>query len=101
MSACLIVTQDKILGEHDVEYAEFSMTQRMLLREPSPANACAGLAGALSPTNLSSSSFEDYVRSLQLFDIPSSPAENVERNYRRKYFLFLNISKITFFVTIL
>lgn len=42
------------LGENDVEYAEFSMAQRMLLRESSPNDA----VGVTSPTR-SGSSMED------------------------------------------
>ncbi|XP_068897529.1 E3 ubiquitin-protein ligase TRIM37-like isoform X2 [Tenebrio molitor] len=56
-------------GENDVEYAEFSMTQRLMMRDTSPA---AAGATALSPTE--GNSFEDKLMLLQLFDrIENSP----------------------------
>ncbi|KAJ3642872.1 hypothetical protein Zmor_025621 [Zophobas morio] len=56
-------------GENDVEYAEFSMTQRLMMRDSSPA---AAGATALSPTE--TNSFEDKLMLLQLFDrIENSP----------------------------
>ncbi|KAJ8917379.1 hypothetical protein NQ315_002403 [Exocentrus adspersus] len=48
-------------GENDVEYAEFSMAQRMLARDP---NSNTVGATALSPTTCS---FEDQLRMLQFF----------------------------------
>lgn len=51
------------IGENDVEYAEFSMTQRLMMRDSSPA---AAGATALSPTE--GNSFEDRLMLLQLFD---------------------------------
>lgn len=50
-----------------MEYAEFSMTQRMLMRDESPASTTAG-ATALSPVQGDTSSFEDKIMLLQLFD---------------------------------
>ncbi|XP_044272172.1 uncharacterized protein LOC123016045 isoform X2 [Tribolium madens] len=56
-------------GENDVEYAEFSMTQRLMMRDSSPA---AAGATALSPTE--GNSFEDKLMLLQLFDrLENSP----------------------------
>lgn len=55
-------------GENDVEYAEFSMTQRMLMREPSPAAANTAAANAVLTTQADKSSFEDKMMLFQLFD---------------------------------
>ncbi|RZB40491.1 hypothetical protein BDFB_004939, partial [Asbolus verrucosus] len=57
------VDDETMSGENDVEYAEFSMTQRLMMCEPSPATAGAA---ALSPTE--NNSFEDKLMLLQLFD---------------------------------
>lgn len=59
-----------VLGENDVEYAEFSMTQRLMMRDSSPA---AAGATALSPTE--TNSFEDKLMLLQLFDRIENPAQ--------------------------
>ncbi|KAF5308334.1 hypothetical protein FQR65_LT06225 [Abscondita terminalis] len=57
------VDDETMSGENDVEYAEFSMAQRMLLREPSPA----GAVGIGSPTR-SGSSLEDKIMLFNLLD---------------------------------
>lgn len=51
-----------ILGENDVEYAEFSMAQRMLLRERSPSISNSTFGGGTS------NSFEEKLMLFQLFD---------------------------------
>lgn len=64
-------------GENDVEYAEFSMTQRMLLRESSPAAASGATVVLTTPTD---KSFEDKIMLYQLFDrlerVPSPTLAN-------------------------
>ncbi|XP_015840432.1 uncharacterized protein LOC661701 isoform X2 [Tribolium castaneum] len=63
-------------GENDVEYAEFSMTQRLMMRDSSPA---AAGATALSPTE--GNSFEDKLMLLQLFDrLENSPQATTAPN---------------------
>lgn len=57
------VDDETMSGENDVEYAEFSMAQRMLLREPSPA----GAVGVNSPTQ-SGSSLEEKIMLFNLLD---------------------------------
>jgi hypothetical protein len=67
---------DRFIGENDVEYAEFSMTQRLMMRDTSPA---AAGATALSPTE--GNSFEDKLMLLQLFDrIENSPQPTSSSN---------------------
>ncbi|XP_018568183.1 E3 ubiquitin-protein ligase TRIM37-like [Anoplophora glabripennis] len=61
------VDVETMSGENDVEYAEFSMAQRMMARDPSSANSSvAGVAAALSPTGLINS-FEEKLKLLQFF----------------------------------
>ncbi|KAF5272074.1 hypothetical protein FQA39_LY01157 [Lamprigera yunnana] len=57
------VDDETMSGENDVEYAEFSMAQRMQLREPSPL----GAVGISSPTR-SGSSLEDKIMLFNLLD---------------------------------
>jgi hypothetical protein len=72
----LCVFMDRFIGENDVEYAEFSMTQRLMMRDTSPA---AAGATALSPTE--GNSFEDKLMLLQLFDrIENSPQPTSSSN---------------------
>ncbi|KAJ8949187.1 hypothetical protein NQ318_021680 [Aromia moschata] len=53
-------------GENDVEYAEFSMAQRMMARDPNSAASSTAGATALSPTGLINS-FEEKLKLLQFF----------------------------------
>jgi tripartite motif-containing protein 37 len=70
------VDDETMSGENDVEYAEFSMTQRLMMRDTSPA---AAGAMALSPTE--GNSFEDKLMLLQLFDrIENSPQPTSSSN---------------------
>lgn len=57
------VDDETMSGENDVEYAEFSMAQRMLVREPSPT----GAVGVTSPTR-NDRSFEDKIMLFDLLD---------------------------------
>ncbi|GJQ85016.1 hypothetical protein Trydic_g3677 [Trypoxylus dichotomus] len=61
---------DEIMsGENDVEYAEFSMAQRIMPREPSPA--------VTTPTNsLAGSTIEEKIMLFHLFDRENSNANN-------------------------
>ncbi|KRT85991.1 hypothetical protein AMK59_2372 [Oryctes borbonicus] len=61
---------DEIMsGENDVEYAEFSMAQRIMPREPSPA--------VTTPTNsLSGTTIEEKIMLFHLFDRESSNNSN-------------------------
>ncbi|EFA13414.2 E3 ubiquitin-protein ligase TRIM37 isoform X3 [Tribolium castaneum] len=70
------VDDETMSGENDVEYAEFSMTQRLMMRDSSPA---AAGATALSPTE--GNSFEDKLMLLQLFDrLENSPQATTAPN---------------------
>lgn len=60
------VDVETMSGENDVEYAEFSMAQRMMARDPSSANSSVVGAVALSPTGLINS-FEEKLKLLQFF----------------------------------
>ncbi|XP_057658821.1 E3 ubiquitin-protein ligase TRIM37-like [Diorhabda carinulata] len=53
-------------GENDVEYAEFSMAQRMLEKDPSSANSSVVGATALSPTEISN--FEERLKLFSFFE---------------------------------
>ncbi|XP_031352390.1 uncharacterized protein LOC116177524 isoform X2 [Photinus pyralis] len=65
------VDDETMSGENDVEYAEFSMAQRMLVREPSPA----GAVGVTSPTR-TDRSFEDKIVLFDLLDRHRQSASN-------------------------
>lgn len=52
-------------GENDVEYAEFSMAQGLMVREPSPAVTKAAAAANRLKNR---SSFEEKLMLFQLFD---------------------------------
>ncbi|XP_022914368.1 E3 ubiquitin-protein ligase TRIM37-like isoform X2 [Onthophagus taurus] len=58
------VDDETMSGENDVEYAEFSMAQGMLLRESSPAVSTSGTSLTARP----GSSFEEKIMLLHLFD---------------------------------
>ncbi|KAG5885479.1 hypothetical protein JTB14_005070 [Gonioctena quinquepunctata] len=58
------VDVETMSGENDVEYAEFSMAQRMMARDPSSTSSSVVGATALSPTELMDS-FEQKLRLLQ------------------------------------
>ncbi|KAF7286315.1 hypothetical protein GWI33_006044 [Rhynchophorus ferrugineus] len=64
-------------GENDVEYAEFSMDQGLLVRESSSAASSVAGATALSPTNLTNS-FEDKLKLIGFFDDGSNKVNTVK-----------------------
>ncbi|XP_028133765.1 E3 ubiquitin-protein ligase TRIM37 isoform X3 [Diabrotica virgifera virgifera] len=67
-------------GENDVEYAEFSMAQRMLEHDNSSANSSFVGATALSPTEMGSS-FEDRLKLLNFFEnSPRNTAQDPANN---------------------
>lgn len=61
------VDVETMSGENDVEYAELSMAQGLVLRDCSPSATSLAGATALSPTNLVNA-FEDKIKLMSLFD---------------------------------
>lgn len=61
------VDAETMSGENDVEYAEFSMAQRMLARDPSSANSSIVGASALSPTEIVGN-FEEKLKLFHFFE---------------------------------
>ncbi|XP_023014574.2 E3 ubiquitin-protein ligase TRIM37 [Leptinotarsa decemlineata] len=73
------VDLETMSGENDVEYAEFSMAQRMVARDPSSTSSSIVGATALSPTDLMDS-FEQKLRLLQFDQIFLNKQETVANN---------------------
>lgn len=62
------VDLETMSGENDVEYAEFSMNQGIMLRDSSSTASSFAGATALSPSTLMSNSFEEKLKLMSLFD---------------------------------
>lgn len=75
-----------ISGENDVEYAEFSMAQGLMLRDSSSTASSVAGAAALSPTSLVGN-LEDKFKLMSLFDgsgnrnLNSSSVKGKQRTY--------------------
>ncbi|KAL1491393.1 hypothetical protein ABEB36_011997 [Hypothenemus hampei] len=64
------VDVETMSGENDVEYAELSLAQELMLRDSSSAASSVAGATALSPSSNLSTTFEDKLKLVSIFDTP-------------------------------